>query len=235
MDRFDAQRAIATLHSFRFYGLVFILPGIVGPGLPAGFATFAAYGGFATGVLAILALLIAKIRPLLWTFVVAFNLAGATDIIVDYHHAIQVGLPAMARQLGATYAIPIIYVPLLMITHVVAIYLLVRPQALATLAALESGLIVSRRRLGWHYPEFFVSPFRILAMSWWEGGQFVSHVLQWNTSAPDFSSASNSSLVNVTVCSWSFGHTISKSTRSLMSLLLVRAIRRGARSISALI
>jgi hypothetical protein len=31
MDRVDAQRAIATLHSFRFFGLVFILPGIVGP------------------------------------------------------------------------------------------------------------------------------------------------------------------------------------------------------------
>jgi hypothetical protein len=31
MDRFDAQRAIATLHSFRFFGLAFILPGIVGP------------------------------------------------------------------------------------------------------------------------------------------------------------------------------------------------------------
>ena len=26
MDRFDAQRAIATFHSFRFFGLVFILP-----------------------------------------------------------------------------------------------------------------------------------------------------------------------------------------------------------------
>jgi hypothetical protein len=125
-DRFDAQRAIATLHSFRFFGLVFILPGIVGPNLPAGFATFAAYGDFATGVLAILALLTARIRPLFWFFVVAFNLVGATDIIVDYYHAIQVGLPAMAGQLGATYAIPIIYVPLLMITHIVAFYLLVR-------------------------------------------------------------------------------------------------------------
>jgi hypothetical protein len=26
MDRFEAQRAIATLHSFRFFGLVFVLP-----------------------------------------------------------------------------------------------------------------------------------------------------------------------------------------------------------------
>ena len=123
---FDAQRAIATLHSFRFFGLVFILPGIVGPGLPAGFATFAAYGDFATGVLAMLALLTAKTRPLFWLFVVAFNLVGATDIIVDYYHAIQLGLPAMAEQFGSTYAIPIIYVPLLMITHAVAFYLLLR-------------------------------------------------------------------------------------------------------------
>src|SRR3974377_2117070 len=31
MDAVAAQRAIATLHSFRFFGLVFILPGVVGP------------------------------------------------------------------------------------------------------------------------------------------------------------------------------------------------------------
>jgi hypothetical protein len=43
MDRFEAQRVIATLHSFRFFGLVFILPGIVDPNLPARFAVFAAY------------------------------------------------------------------------------------------------------------------------------------------------------------------------------------------------
>ena len=42
MDRVDAQRAIATLHSFRFFGLVFMLPGLVGPNLPADFAVFAA-------------------------------------------------------------------------------------------------------------------------------------------------------------------------------------------------
>ena len=126
-NRFDTQRAIATLHSFRFFGLVFMLPGVVGPGLPAGFATFAAYGDFATGVLAILALLAARLRSLFWSFVVAFNLVGAVDIIVDYYHATRLGLPANAGQLGTTYGIPIIYVPLLMITHVAAFYLLLRP------------------------------------------------------------------------------------------------------------
>ena len=122
MDLVAAQRAIATLHSFRFFGLVFILPGVVGPNLPAaGFATFAAYWDLATGVLAILALLTVRIRPLFWLFVVAFNLVGVVDLILDYYHAVRVGLPALAGQLGAAYAIPIIYVPVLMITHVVGI------------------------------------------------------------------------------------------------------------------
>lgn len=126
MDHFEAQRAIATLHSFRFFGLVFILPGVVSPNLSADFAVFAAYGHFATGVLAMLALLTVRISRLFWLFVVAFNLVGAVDIIVDYYHAIQVGLPSHAEWLGATYAIPVIYVPLLMITHIAAFYLLVR-------------------------------------------------------------------------------------------------------------
>jgi hypothetical protein len=124
MDLVEAQRAIATLHSFRFFGLVFILPGVVGSNLPAGFAGPAAYGDFATGVLAMLALLTVRIRPIFWTLVVAFNVVGMGDLIVDYYHAIQLGLPALAGELGAAYAIPIIYVPLLMITHVVAFYLL---------------------------------------------------------------------------------------------------------------
>ncbi|RUX90692.1 hypothetical protein EN993_29690, partial [Mesorhizobium sp. M7D.F.Ca.US.004.01.2.1] len=73
MDRVAAQRAIATLHSFRFFGLVFILPGVVSPDLPAGFAVFAAYGDFATGLLAMLALLAMRLPRLFWAFVVAFN------------------------------------------------------------------------------------------------------------------------------------------------------------------
>ena|SRR5215472_14997273 len=135
IDRVEAHRAIATLHSFRFFGLVLILPGVVGANLPAGFATSAAYGDFAAGVLAMLALLTVRIRPLFWLFVVAFNLVGAVDIILDYYRATQAGLPALAGELGAAYVIPIIYVPVLMITHVVAFWLLARaaPEAVRAL------------------------------------------------------------------------------------------------------
>jgi len=132
MDPVAAQRAIATLHSFRFFGLVFLVPGVVSSDLPAGFAMFSAYGDFATGVLAMLALLTVRIPWLFWAFVVAFNVVGTVDLIVDYYHAIQVGLPARAGELGAAYAIPVIYVPLLMITHIVAFYFLARPRQTAT-------------------------------------------------------------------------------------------------------
>jgi hypothetical protein len=129
MDRMAAHRAIATLHSFRFFGLVFILPGVVGPDLPASFAGFAAYGDFATGLLAIAALLTVRMRPLFWLFVTAFNLVGVTDLVMDYYHATRIGLPEVAGQLGAAYAIPILYVPVLMITHIVALIWLARSQA----------------------------------------------------------------------------------------------------------
>jgi hypothetical protein len=125
-DSMRAHRAIATLHSFRFFGLVFILPGVVGPHLPATFARAAAYGDLATGLLALLALLSIGRRPLFWLFVVAFNVVGTADLLLAYVHAVRIGLPGMAGQLGAAYAIPILYVPLLMITHIAAFTLLLR-------------------------------------------------------------------------------------------------------------
>jgi nicotinamide riboside transporter PnuC len=126
MDSVNAQRAIATLHSFRFFGLVFLVPGVVGAGLPANFAGFAAYWDFATAILAIAALLTVRVRVLFWLFVAAFNIVGTIDLIFDYQHAIAGGLGAIPGQLGAAYVIPVIIVPALMITHIAAFYLAVR-------------------------------------------------------------------------------------------------------------
>ena len=131
MDAIAAHRAIATLHSFRFFGLVFLVPGVVGPHLPAGFATFAAYGDLATGVLAMLALLAIRTRPLFWLFTVAFNVVGVVDLVGDYYHGVTLNLPALSGELGAAYAIPVLYVPLLMIMHGAAFYLMVRPRTVA--------------------------------------------------------------------------------------------------------
>ena len=126
MDRAEAQRVIATFHSFRFLGLVFVLPGVVGAGIPAGFAVPAAYGDLATSLLALGALASVRVRALFWVFVVAFNVVGAADLAGDTLHAVQLNFPAWAGALGAAYFIPIVYVPLLMLSHVVAFSLLLR-------------------------------------------------------------------------------------------------------------
>ncbi len=126
MEPIAAQRAIATLNSFRFLGLVVLLPGVVGPNLPSSLATVAGYWDLATGMLAILALLTVKVSRLFWLFVVTFNVVGMVDLILTYYHAVRVSLPAVAGQLGAAYVIPILYVPALMITHVAAFYLMLR-------------------------------------------------------------------------------------------------------------
>jgi hypothetical protein len=126
MDVAEATRIIATLHSFRFFGLVFIFPGLLGPAVPSSFAVPAAWGDFAAGILAMLALLSFRTRPMFWFFVVSFNLVGTADLLIDYFHAVRVGLPEVSGQLGVTYLIPILYVPILMITHVAAFVLMAR-------------------------------------------------------------------------------------------------------------
>ena len=126
MDRVEAQRAIATFNSFRFFGLVFLLPGFVGPNLPQGFATPVAYGDLATALLAILALLTVRVRFLFWPLVWVFNLVGLVDLVNATARAVSVNLPSVAGQLGAAYAIPMLYVPALFWTHVVAFWLLLR-------------------------------------------------------------------------------------------------------------
>lgn len=128
MDRVEALRVIAALHSFRFFGLAFLVPGVVGAQLPAGFAVSAAYADFATGLLAMLAFVSVRLRPLFLVLVVAFNLVGAGDLLLNYYHGYQLDLGPIAGELGALYGIPILFVPLLMITHVVAFNLLARRQ-----------------------------------------------------------------------------------------------------------
>jgi uncharacterized membrane protein len=112
--RVDALRPILLLHSFRFVGLAFLVPGVVSPDLPLAFARPAAYGDLATAVLALLAL--ATLRNRLGTVLVwAFNLWGTADLLNAFYQGNRTGLaPGL---LGAAYFIPTFVVPLLLITH----------------------------------------------------------------------------------------------------------------------
>lgn len=128
-SRSEALRPLLTLHSFRFLGLSFLIPGVVGPDLPSSFSRAAAYGDLIAAILALTAL--ASLRSGTGVFFAwIFNLWGTADLFNAFYQANRAGLSA--GQLGATYFIPTLIVPLLLITHVLAFRVLVqRPERLA--------------------------------------------------------------------------------------------------------
>lgn len=121
----EALRPLLILHSFRFIGLAFLVPGVVSPDLPAAFAQSAAYGDFIAAILALLALIS---LPNSAGVVIAwiFNLWGTADLLNAFYQANRAGL--MGGQLGATWFIPTVVVPLLLITHGLAFRVLLQSQ-----------------------------------------------------------------------------------------------------------
>jgi hypothetical protein len=112
--RAQALRPLLVLHSFRFIGLVFLVPGVVSPELSAAFAHPAAYGDLLAAVLALLAL--AGLRTQLGLLLVwVFNLWGTADLLNAFYQGNSVGM--VPGQLGAAFFIPTVIVPLLLITH----------------------------------------------------------------------------------------------------------------------
>ena len=129
-QRAEALRPLLILHSFRFIGLAFLVPGVVSLDLPSAFAHSAAYGDIIAAILALLALIL---LPSTSGVVIAwiFNVWGTADLFNAFYQANHAGL--MAGQLGATYFIPTFIVPLLMITHGLGFRILVQRQPQPTI------------------------------------------------------------------------------------------------------
>ena len=123
--RADALRPLLILHSFRFIGLAFLVPGVVSPDLPTAFAHSAAYGDIIAAILALLSVLLlpsAAGVAVAWIF----SLWGSVDILNAFYQANHAGL--LAGQLGATFFLPTVVVPLLLITHGLAFRILLQHQ-----------------------------------------------------------------------------------------------------------
>jgi hypothetical protein len=133
----EALQPLLILHSFRFEGLAFLIPGVVSPNLPPAFAQAAAYGDIIAAALALLSLL-TRSRGIGVVVVWIFNLWGTADLLNAFYQANRSGLTP--GELGATYFIPTLVVPLLLITHAVVFRILLqrssevpaRPPQLAT-------------------------------------------------------------------------------------------------------
>ncbi len=113
---------LLALHALRHLGLVFLVPTVVGPALPASFAVPAAYGDLLAGLLALAAMGALRTRssiaiPLTWLF----NVVGLLDLINAFYQGLSNNV-----QLGAAYYIPTFIVPALVITHLMIFRMLVR-------------------------------------------------------------------------------------------------------------
>jgi hypothetical protein len=113
---------LLLLHAFRHLGMVFLVPTVVGPALPAAFAVPAAYGDLLAALLALLAIAALRME---WSFAVAlvwiFNLVGTLDLINAFYQGMRNNV-----QLGAAYFIPTFMVPALFVTHAMIFAMLTR-------------------------------------------------------------------------------------------------------------
>jgi len=134
MHRTDALIPLVIPHIFRFAGLSFLIPGVVSPSLSFSFAFPAAYGDLVAAILAGCATLLLTARTS-WAipFVWVFNVWGAADLLVAFYHGRNsVGIdPGL---LGASYFIPVVLVPALLVTHGLVFRLLLRPDQEAAIA-----------------------------------------------------------------------------------------------------
>jgi hypothetical protein len=124
-QRVEALRPLLILHSFRFVGLAFLVPGAVSPDLPSAFAHSAAYGDIIAAILALLSLLLLQSAAGVATAWI-FSLWGSADILNAFYQANHAGL--LAGQLGAAFFLPTLVVPLLLITHGLAFRILLQHQ-----------------------------------------------------------------------------------------------------------
>ena len=131
-SRAEAMQPLLILHSFRFLGLAFLVPGVVSPDLPSAFAHSAAYGDIIAAILALLSLLLlpsAAGVAVTWIF----SVWGSADLFNAFYQAGHAGL--MAGQLGAAYFIPTFIVPLLLITHGLGFRILLQHQNMSAVQA----------------------------------------------------------------------------------------------------
>ena len=125
MTREKALQPLLLLHSFRHIGLMFLAIGAVKYELPTAFSVPAAFGDLTASLLAFLALVFLRLdwKPailLVWVF----NIEGTLDLF----NAVFQGITYDAWDgMGATFWIPSIIVPALLVTHYIVFLLLLRP------------------------------------------------------------------------------------------------------------
>ena len=125
--RVQQLKTLTAVHFFRYFATTALIVGLVSRKLPSGFADPAAFGDLISLGLAYIAFIGLQRskagNPLLFP-VWIFNIVGAADLLL----AIVLG-PLLIHDpgdLGLSYIIPTVYVPLLLVAHFYAMKVLSR-------------------------------------------------------------------------------------------------------------
>ncbi|MGI9543726.1 MAG: hypothetical protein ACR2MX_10735 [Cyclobacteriaceae bacterium] len=121
----DALIPLLLIHAFRYTPMTLLVDGQIANEVPSEVANAVAYGDLAAAILAILAILFLKFKfPGAVLLAWIFNIVGILDIV----NALRVGVGAKLYEyaLGFNWYILNYYVPLLIVTHVVMVYWLVK-------------------------------------------------------------------------------------------------------------
>lgn len=85
-----ALTPLLLLHAFRHLGMVFLVPTVVGPALPAAFAVPAAYGDLLGALLALSSIMALRLR---WALAIGlvwvFNLVGTLDLFNAFYQGMR--------------------------------------------------------------------------------------------------------------------------------------------------
>ncbi|MGB2832207.1 MAG: hypothetical protein WBC07_04600 [Methylotenera sp.] len=125
MPRKEALILLLLPHTIRHMGLTFLLVGVTSQVLDARFAHPAALGDLLAAVLAFAAIFALRLEwkmaiPLVWVF----NIVGVLDLLDALIRGLLYVVPS--GLLGATYFIPTLIVPTLLVSHVIIFKLLLK-------------------------------------------------------------------------------------------------------------
>ncbi len=124
LPRTDSLTALLFIHCFRYVGMAFLIAGVTSVAMDPRFANPAAYGDLLAAVLAILSIIaLRRGWAIAIPLVLIFNIEGSLDLL---NALFQGGRYHTSGEFGATYFIPVVIVPALLVIHYLIFVVLLR-------------------------------------------------------------------------------------------------------------
>jgi hypothetical protein len=128
LSRNSALIPLLFVQMFRYLGLIVLVTDMIDPKLPRDFLSRAAYGDLLAAALALASIFALRSNwrvaiPLVWVF----SLWGFVDLLNGMFSTFKLNVPSY--NLGTCWYIYIFYGPLVIVTHVMIFWILIKPKS----------------------------------------------------------------------------------------------------------